>query len=124
MGFRPAAGIAPVVLLGEAAATVLVVTAPRAGFALAAALLLAFAAAIARALRRGDTRPCRCFGRSTTPLARHHIWRNLLLTAVALAGALAPAGAPGVALTVEAAAAGLVVGALTVMLDDLRFLFA
>lgn len=123
LGFRPAAPIAPVVLAGEIAVTGLAVVLPRAGFALAAVMLVAFAAAIARALRRGAVRPCRCFGRSATPLARAHVWRNVLLAAVASAGAVAPAGTPGLGFTLEAAVAGLVAGALVVRLDDLRHLF-
>jgi hypothetical protein len=123
MGFRPAAPIAALVLLGEIAVVALVVTVPPAGFALAALILVTFAAAIVLSLRRGNTKPCRCFGRSTTPLGRHHVWRNVLLIAVAMLGALAEPGTAGPAVAVLAAVAGVIAGTLVVMLDDLRFLF-
>jgi len=124
LGFRPAAPAAALVLAGEVAIVGLVLALPRAGFALAGLMLLTFAVAIAVSLRRGNTTPCRCFGRSTTPLGRQHVWRNVLLTAIATIGALAPPAAANPAATAVAAVAGLVAGVLVVMLDDLRFLFA
>lgn len=124
LGFRPAAPIAALVVAGEIAVVGLVVVLPPAGFALAALLLLAFAVAVAASLRRGNTRPCRCFGRSTTPLGRHHVWRNVLLIAIATLGALAAPAPSDPAAAVVAAVAGLVGGGLVVMLDDLRFLVA
>jgi hypothetical protein len=96
-----------------------------AGFGVAVAALVAFGAAIALSLRRGRRAPCRCFGRSTTPLGWHHVVRNGALTAVALLGAVATAGAgpahPG-GLAV-AAAAGAVAGLLVTALDDIVALF-
>lgn len=57
------------------------------GFVLAVALLLAFSAAVARALRRGDAVACHCFGaRSTGPADRGTLVRNGALTAAALLG--------------------------------------
>lgn len=123
MGLRPAAPIAAIVLLGEVAIVALVVGVPSAGFALAAVMLLAFAVAVALSLRRGNAKPCRCFGRSTTPLGWHHVWRNAFLIAIAVLGALATPATTGLAVAAVAAVAGLVAGALVVMLDDLRFLF-
>jgi len=123
MGFRPAAPIAAIVLLGEISIVGLVVGLPSAGFALAALMLLAFAAAIALSLRRGNAKPCRCFGRSTTSLGWHHVWRNVFLIAIAVLGVLAGPGTVSLAVAAVAAVAGLVAGALVVMLDDLRFLF-
>jgi uncharacterized membrane protein YphA (DoxX/SURF4 family) len=128
---RPAAPLAALVLAGEIGVVALLAIRPAAGFGLAALLLAAFAVAITGALRRGDTKPCRCFGRSTTPLGRHHVWRNAFLIAVAALGALATAvpadlataGPAGPAVAVLAAVAGLIAGGLIVMLDDLRFLF-
>lgn len=127
LGFRPAAPIAALVLAGEIGVAGLVAVLPAAGFPLAILLLLAFAVAIARALRRGQAKPCRCFGRSSAPLGRHHVWRNAFLIAVAALGALGTLATPGPvspAAGVLAAVAGLVAGGLIVMLDDLRFLFA
>ncbi|MCX5207774.1 methylamine utilization protein MauE [Kitasatospora sp. NBC_00240] len=102
-------------------------TAP-AGFALAAALLAPFTLlALAAARRRSDT-PCRCFGRSTTPLGAVHAVRNAGLLAVAAAGLAAtvlsgprPGGPP--AATVTAWLAGGVLGLLATALDDLVGLF-
>ncbi len=124
MGLQPVAPIAALVLLGEIAVVGLIVVLPSAGFTLAALMLLGFAVAVLLSLRRGNTKPCRCFGRSTTPLGRHHVWRNAFLTAIAMLGALAGPAAVSPAVAVVAAVAGLVVGGLVVMLDDLRFLFA
>jgi uncharacterized membrane protein YphA (DoxX/SURF4 family) len=124
MGFKPAAPIAALVLLGEVAVVALLVGVPVAGFALAALLLLAFAVGIVLSLRRGNSRPCRCFGRSTTALGRQHVWRNVFLIAVALLGALTGPAPAGPAVAVLAAVTGLVVGGLIVLLDDLRFLLA
>jgi hypothetical protein len=56
------------------------------GFALSAALLAAFCAAILVSLRKGVRAPCRCFGPSSTPLGVAHIVRNLILLAAAVTG--------------------------------------
>jgi hypothetical protein len=61
------------------------------GFVAAAALLLAFTAALASALRRHSVVSCNCFGAATTRLSGYDLARNAALTAVALAGALAAA---------------------------------
>ncbi|MFD4948239.1 MauE/DoxX family redox-associated membrane protein [Streptomyces sp. NPDC058239] len=96
-----------------------------AAFAIAAGLLAAFSAGIALALRRGVHSPCRCFGRSTTPLGIPHMARNAVLGAAACAGALT-ASAPGdpepggVLLTVFV---GMTIGAFIASLDDILALF-
>lgn len=54
----------------------------------AAALLLAFAVALWAGLRRGVMMPCACFGASNAPARLPEIWRNLLLAALALIGAV------------------------------------
>ncbi|MEU9145832.1 MauE/DoxX family redox-associated membrane protein [Streptomyces sp. NPDC048349] len=122
---RPAAAL---VVLGEAAIVPLLALpqplAHRTGFALAAALLTAFTGAVARSLRQGSRTPCRCFGASATPLGPRHLVRNLFLAAGATAGAVAAGSAgalhPGGALA--AAFAGLLLGALVTLLDDLLYL--
>jgi hypothetical protein len=90
-------------------------------FGVAAGLLAAFTAGVARALASGNREPCRCFGRSETPLSARHVGRNAALVGVALLGLLCPVSGtptdPGVALVV--AVAGAVIGGLVVMLDDL-----
>lgn len=121
--------VALTVTAGEAAVCVLVAAPVRgaatAGFLVAAALLTAFTVGIAKAVRRGVTAPCRCFGASSTPLGTPHLVRNAVLWAVALAGALAAPAAqnasPGGA--VMAGGAGLVAGAVVTQLDHLRTLF-
>ncbi|MFE9691889.1 MauE/DoxX family redox-associated membrane protein [Micromonospora sp. NPDC005806] len=123
LGYRPSGPIAAAVVATEFAAVTLLALVPLAGFAVAAALLLAFAVAITANLRRDAAATCRCFGRAAAPLGRHHVWRNAFLIACAAAGAFAPAGPVRPEGAVLAVAGGLVAGALVVMLDDLRYLF-
>lgn len=95
------------------------------GLGLAGVLLLGFTAAIAVALRRGTTAPCRCFGASQLPLGRRQLARNVLLLAV-LAAAAPGAGATSADLRGAAIAvpAGLVCAVLVVFFDELAELFA
>ncbi|MEW2404221.1 MauE/DoxX family redox-associated membrane protein [Streptomyces sp. NPDC046862] len=121
--------VARTVIAWEVAVCVLVAvpgrSAATAGFLAAVALLAGFTTGIAAAVRRGATAPCRCFGASTTPLGTPHIVRNVVLCAVAMAGALsAPVAAdarPGGA--VVAGATGLFAGAVITQLDHLLTLF-
>ncbi|WP_329492823.1 MauE/DoxX family redox-associated membrane protein [Kitasatospora herbaricolor] len=112
------------------------------GLALATALLVPFTLLALASSRRGSGTPCRCFGRSTTPLGAVHAVRNAALLAVALAalvasglvtsapatsglatsGPVGPAHA-GPAVTVAAWLAGGVLGLLATALDDLVGLF-
>ncbi|WP_370417583.1 MauE/DoxX family redox-associated membrane protein [Streptomyces sp. QH1-20] len=100
-----------------------------AGFAVAAGLLVAFAAGIALSTRRGARTPCRCFGVSASPLGPRHIVRNLVLTALAVIGAAATlldsgaAGPAGPGGAVVAVSGGLLLGALVAVLDDVLDLF-
>jgi hypothetical protein len=55
---------------------------------------------MARVVARGDRVPCGCFGASTTPIGRAHIWRNGLLAAAAATGLVAGATSPAVPLDV------------------------
>lgn len=121
---------AVLVVLAEAAIAVLLAlpppTAHGAGFALAATLLVAFTAAIAWSLRRGIRTPCRCFGASATPLGTRHVVRNLLLTTGAVAGGVAATAAAGALHpggVLAAVFAGLLLGALVAVLDDLLLAF-
>ena len=57
----------------------------RPGLVMAAALLLCFTMALFRALLRGTTTPCRCFGKPT-PLTPTHALRNIALIAIAMTG--------------------------------------
>jgi len=123
-------GAAVITVTCEALTTVLLGvpnrTAGLAGFSLAALLLAVFAVAITLSVRRGNTQPCRCFGRSSTPLGRLHVWRNILLVFVALLGSITttlPTGPAEIAPTITAAFAGLIAGAIVVSLDDIVYLF-
>lgn len=121
--------LALVVVVGEIAVWVLLATpaapAVAVGFLLAAGLLVAFAVGIGLATYRGRRVPCRCFGASTVPLGPRHVVRNGILAAVATTGAavvnttgpLHPGG------VVVAALAGLLLGGLTAVLDDLLALY-
>ncbi len=121
--------VASGVIIGELAVCVLLATpsasAVMMGFALTVVLLSVFTAGITIALRRGVRVPCRCFGASRTPLGRWHIGRNAVLVLITCVGALVTPGAAdaqpaGVA---TAAAAGVALGALVTVLDDVRALF-
>ena len=89
---RVAAGLVVLIELG-AAVGLCVSPLSRAALYGAAALLLAFALALAAGLRRGVMMPCACFGASHAPARPPEIWRNLLLAAIALIGAIRD-GAP------------------------------
>lgn len=121
--------VAQIVLIGECAVCVLlafpVPLATRAGFVLAAAMLTAFTGAIARAVRHGVRTPCRCFGPSTTPLGRWQAIRNSVLAAIAATGAIVghQTGAVEVGGVLVAACAGLLLGGLVAVLDDVVDLF-
>ncbi|MFG1882104.1 MauE/DoxX family redox-associated membrane protein [Micromonospora sp. NPDC049102] len=94
------------------------------GFALAAVLLTVFALGIALVLVRGLRTPCRCFGRSTSPLGLRHVVRNVGLAALALLGAATlrtgPVPPEGLAVAV---CSGLMLGGLVAVLDDILDLF-
>lgn len=97
-----------------------------AGFSLAAVLLAIFAVGITFSVRRGNTQPCRCFGRSSTPLGRLHVWRNIFLVFAALVGSIAttlPAGPVELAPTIVALFGGIIAGTIVVSLDDIAYLF-
>jgi len=96
------------------------------GFGLAVGLLAAMTVGITISLSRGNREPCRCFGRSETPLGARHVGRNTLLVAVGLLGLLGSlSGMPtDLGTAVVAAVGGAVVGGLVVMFDDLVALLA
>jgi hypothetical protein len=95
-----------------------------AGLALAAAVLAVFAAGTSLAVARGTSEPCHCFGASTTPLARRHVIRDVLLcVAMAFGASVASSARPSPALAVVSLAAGLSIALLVVFLEDLTALF-
>jgi hypothetical protein len=95
------------------------------GSVVAAGLLTAFTVAIVQVVRRGTDLTCQCFGASTVPLGPVHVVRNIVLFAVAVAGALATrsGGEPQLGVAVIAVTAGLVGGGLVTVLDDILRLF-
>ncbi|MEU4211793.1 MauE/DoxX family redox-associated membrane protein [Streptomyces sp. NPDC026206] len=95
------------------------------GFVVAAGLLVAFAGAVAVVAGRGTHTSCRCFGTSSVPLGIRHVVRNMLLAAVAAAGAATTraTGQVSTAGLVLAALAGLLLGGLVAVLDDILGLF-
>ena len=97
-----------------------------AGCALAAGLAAAFSGAIAVSLRHGNRAPCRCFGRSATPLGARHLTRNAILLTISVTGITASAASgtahlPG---AVVAAGAGLVAGLAIAAFDEIAELIA
>ncbi|MBI0378458.1 hypothetical protein JBE27_19790 [Streptomyces albiflaviniger] len=91
------------------------------GFVIAAVLLAVFTTGVILALHQGVRTPCRCFGRSTTPLGIPHIARNVVLGIIACAGGLATSvpGNPQPGGAVVAVFTGLLVGVLVASLDDI-----
>jgi len=93
------------------------------GLALAAGLMVMFAAAIGAVTRRGVSVPCRCFGVSARPLGAAHVTRNILLAAVAAAAAVAASvsrgSGPGASGTALALLTGIAAAAVIVRLDDI-----
>lgn len=118
---------AGLVASSEAVVPVLLAFAPTtvAGYALGIILLCAFSVAIGRAVARGDTVSCRCFGADGAVLSATHLARNGILIALCVIGEIgiattrvgASAGAAAVAL-----ASGAVIGLLLTRWDDLAFL--
>ncbi|WP_192810177.1 MauE/DoxX family redox-associated membrane protein [Actinomadura rudentiformis] len=97
----------------------------RLGLGVAAVLLLGFGVFIAAALKRGVNASCRCFGTSSAaPLRKHHLFRNALLIAAALAGMAGPRdlGSAHTGGLVLAGGVGLVVAVLVARMDDLIYL--
>ncbi|WP_328993182.1 hypothetical protein OG394_02650 [Kribbella sp. NBC_01245] len=131
---RSAAAWLVVVVEGVLAVALLVVVVTTFGgvvvFAGTALLLLAFTLAIGVSLRRGDRRPCQCFGAGVTPLGRGQVIRNLVLLVFAFAGLVGSADQAGGARDVApagaliASVAGLVAGLLITRFEDLVDLFS
>ncbi|MGH3932360.1 MAG: MauE/DoxX family redox-associated membrane protein [Pseudonocardiaceae bacterium] len=82
------------------------------GLGVSFTLLLAFTLAIAAALRRGSTAPCRCFGGSASPLGVRHLVRNTGLMLVAVAGLVAEVAETSGAVSAEIQPLGLVMAAM------------
>ncbi len=97
------------------------------GFALAAALLAAFTAAIVAVLRRGDRVACHCFGATDQALRPAHVVRNLLLLTAAATGLVlalaAPSAQPALVGAVAAVGTAGILALPVLLFDDLLDLF-
>lgn len=96
------------------------------GFAVAVLLTALFSNAIRRTLRSGNRVPCRCFGRSSSPLGPRHLVRNGLLLALTVTGLAVSwaAGSADLAGALVAVLAGLFLGLIIASFDDLAQLLA
>jgi hypothetical protein len=94
-----------------------------AGLTLGAVLLSGFAAVIGLTLRRGRRPRCRCFGAVAAPLRGAHAVRNIVLAAIATAGAVVAATdqavAPPIGSFVVAGVLAAVLLAAVTNFDDL-----
>jgi methylamine utilization protein MauE len=95
------------------------------GLLLAAGLLIVFAVGVALAVHRGTQAACRCFGYSAARFGVRHVVRNSVLAIVSAVGLVGwtrsgPVSAGGL---VVALAAGLLLGGMVAVLDDLIDLF-
>lgn len=83
----PAPGVSAVAVpLVELLAAVVLAVVPRVGGTAALVLLFGFSALVARAVRRGSTAPCNCFGAARAdPVSGVDLVRNAMLAALALA---------------------------------------
>ncbi|WP_433257224.1 MauE/DoxX family redox-associated membrane protein [Streptosporangium sp. CA-135522] len=83
-------------------------------------LLSIFSAMAVLSARAKLNLACACFGRATTPLGWRHVWRNLVLLSIAVAGVTVQADIPleagGIAVSVVAA---VVITLLTAFYDDI-----
>jgi hypothetical protein len=122
---RPATGlvvtgemVVPVLLLWPSTITI--------GFAVAAAMLAAFAIAVAVSMRRGLREPCRCFGASRASLGALHLWRNLALLASSATAAVlheATSATPETGRALLAIALGVVALVVLLLLEDIAAVF-
>jgi hypothetical protein len=119
-------GLALTVVGLEALVVALAIAAPRWGFLLASVLLSCFIAGMTRAILRGDTAPCRCFGASRVPIGPWHIARNAFLLVVSLAGAVLAFGPlqlrSGLADEVVGIVLGLLLGGIITRWEDIVFI--
>lgn len=117
--------LAASVITVEAVTVVLLAVAPRLGLGLAAAMLVAFTAAVVAAKATGREVRCRCFGADGGLMGRTHLIRNGVLVVVALAGlaALTSAATPHLGLLAATVSAAVVGAVALAHWDDLLFVF-
>jgi uncharacterized membrane protein YphA (DoxX/SURF4 family) len=91
LGVPAPRALARAVPVAELALSAALLAAPRPGAAASLAVLAAFTAVLARALARGTTAGCACFGSpSAEPVSASDLVRNGLLAALALTALAAP----------------------------------
>jgi hypothetical protein len=98
----------------------------RIGFVVATGMLAAFTGAIVWSLRHGRREPCQCFGKSTVPLGPRHVARNAVLICLSALGACAAIlqpGRPELGPAAVAAVAGVFLGTVAIVADDIVDLF-
>lgn len=126
---RWATPAAAAVLAAETVTLVLIlvpVTRP-VGFASAVVVMAGFATGVWLVVRRGVRADCRCFGAAGGPLSGVHLWRNLTLLGVSLAGLVASlSGAtpvdPRAPVLLPVAVAAVVVAVLLIRAEDVAAL--
>ena len=119
LGLPAPPALARLVPLSELGAAAILLAAPRAGGAAALLLLGGFSVFLGRALRRGLTAPCNCFGAvRAEAVSTLDLVRNLGLAALAAAALLA--GRPVVPSVPAAAVAVAAVGAGVLVLRAVR----
>ncbi len=125
---RPAAvGVVAVAVVTAEAATAAGLVLPVGwplGLAAAALLLVAFAAGIGYALRRGLRVRCRCFGASGGELGAAELVRNVVLAVAAAAALAVDAGPPTAATVALVLPLGLAAGYALSRWEDLLFAVA
>lgn len=120
---RLVAPVAAAVAAGEVLAAALLPwpATGAAGAAVATAVLAVLTVGVARAVRRGTTATCRCFGASGGRLGPVHVVRNITLTMCAVGACVtalvAGAGTPPASSLAPAAALGLAGAVLLIFLD-------
>jgi hypothetical protein len=119
---RLVAPVAAAIAAGEVLAAVLLPwpATGAAGAVLATVLLAVLTAGVSRAVRRGTTATCRCFGPSGGRLRPVHVARNITLTACAAGAAattLAGTGTPPAASLAPALALGLAAAIFLIFID-------
>ncbi|WP_146607597.1 MauE/DoxX family redox-associated membrane protein [Spongiactinospora gelatinilytica] len=114
------------IVAAEATIVLLVVIAPALGLLLSVIVLTVFSLAIHFTVSRGLNTPCRCFGVSSAPMSKRHIWRNIFLITIAIIGLLRSAlpNEPDVVGEIIAIFAGITCGVIVAAFDDIIDIFA
>jgi hypothetical protein len=120
---RLRSALATAVITVEAVTVVLLAVTPRLGLGLAAAMLVAFTAAVVATKATGREVRCRCFGADGGLMGRPHLIRNGVLVVIAVAGlaAVTSATTPHLGLLAATVSAAVLGAVALAHWDDLRF---